>query len=440
MTAKSGIVTDDAIRTMVKLEAPLTDIKDDGADWQLGPLHVSHREASGGMGWRQRFHPATRLRKQWFSLPDGSRGWAVIYRWEDRGPDGAPVEYAVGWVQPERETDVDRWIAFLNDEIQKRVAQPSVSDAQPTAPAAAPSRDPGALFRLLGLPVPAADSIDGFIDAVKQWGEIGKPVDLRTTSGTKASPLARTVFGWTRGAAQEIQWLAEDIPREVAVAENGPASGRVHYLASQALTVAFAAPDIAADLLRPLVPIVERAIVEENAHLEAGTVNLVLVSLLDLANAMECVGCALSRSAWETMRDWLPRIKVERDAEDASDYWTVAFAALALDQRFTYSRAAAVDPRGMIEFTPRQTFEFNMQALLRHLAGALEHRATLDQVWPAWEDVLWNFPSMNQAMNIDDGTLLWIARTIFHRLRGAPLRDVAQHLHDSAWALAGTRS
>ena len=79
-----------------------------------------------------------------------------------------------------------------------------------------------------------------------------------------------------------------------------------------------------------------------------------------------------------------------------------------------------------------------MQGLLIHLAGAVENRASFEDVRPAWEDFLrslWNLINANSA---DDGTVLWIARTVFHRIAGEPLGAVARCLHQSAWQLADT--
>ena len=82
-------------------------------------------------------------------------------------------------------------------------------------------------------------------------------------------------------------------------------------------------------------------------------------------------------------------------------------------------------------------FQFNLQGLLAYLAGAVEYGAAEVDVIPAWEDLLTSYPTLRDAKSIDQGTLLWIARTVFHRIGGHPVGEVAQRLHDSAWRLAG---
>ena len=88
-------------------------------------------------------------------------------------------------------------------------------------------------------------------------------------------------------------------------------------------------------------------------------------------------------------------------------------------------------------FTAGQVFQFNLQALLRHLAGAVDQHAPIADVLPAWADLLQNYAAMRSANSIDAGTLLWIARVVFHRIGGFPVGEVAQRVHDSAWTLAG---
>ncbi|MBE7453362.1 MAG: hypothetical protein HS111_32200 [Kofleriaceae bacterium] len=90
-----------------------------------------------------------------------------------------------------------------------------------------------------------------------------------------------------------------------------------------------------------------------------------------------------------------------------------------------------------VEHCPNRAAPFDLQGLLAYLAGAVENGAAEADVMPAWEDLLGSYPFLRDAKSIDQGTLLWIARTVFHRIGGHPLGEVAQRLHDSAWRLAG---
>jgi hypothetical protein len=73
--------------------------------------------------------PEPRFYKQFFDV-DGTRGFAAIFRAVDPPPSPTySAEYFVGWVPPEREGELDIWIAFLNKEIANRLATASLGDA-----------------------------------------------------------------------------------------------------------------------------------------------------------------------------------------------------------------------------------------------------------------------------------------------------------------------
>jgi hypothetical protein len=157
-----------------------------------------------------------------------------------------------------------------------------------------------------------------------------------------------------------------------------------------------------------------------------------VVDLLDLANVIECTHQARPAATRNTLRSWLPRIAVSRDDERTASYWSVGYAALALGDQATVARFAPARP-----FTAGATFEFNQQGLLAHLAAAVASRAKLADVMPAWQDLLASFGPLRQSNSADGGTLLWIARCVFHLVGGAPVETVTRRLHDELWSAAG---
>jgi len=119
-------MTEMRIRTWVILDQPLERIEEAETVWRLGHCQVSKLTDSGGSGWTPRFGEEACFRREWFDFPDlGRRGWAIILlvTMSREGEDRVPVEQIAGWVPPEREAQADQWIAFLNLQIVKRLAE-----------------------------------------------------------------------------------------------------------------------------------------------------------------------------------------------------------------------------------------------------------------------------------------------------------------------------
>jgi hypothetical protein len=198
------------------------------------------------------------------------------------------------------------------------------------------------------------------------------------------------------------------------------------------VAAAIAAPDTLAKVASSLAQLIDRSAaaeaVKHRERMPAGT-----STLLDLSNAVECVGGVLSGATVATFRSWLPIIKVDRDDEFQHWYWNVGFAALALDEQITYRRFAGVAIDADLGFRPGALHGFNLQGVVRHLAGAVEGRAGVAAIEPAWREILTNYEIQRSAGTIHASTLLWIARIVYHRIGGRPLAAVARCLHDEVW-------
>lgn len=250
--------------------------------------------------------------------------------------------------------------------------------------------------------------------------------------------LARNIGGWCRGLDGDWNDMRR-IPAVVERARTRGASGAMFGWSRRVATPVIATPRRAAEELRPLAWVVDLAVPQEELETvqKYQRVTSALLSPLDLGNALECVGIALQPESWVTMRSWLPRVEVNRNELVAVYWWTAAFAALALDEPLRYRKAAALISEPDNPFQPGAKFQFHLQGLLRHLGAALEAGAAFEDVRVAWEGFLLCYDYMADAASVDEGTLLWIARIVFHRIGGRPLGEVAQALHDSAWTLAG---
>lgn len=109
----SARFTDDEIKIELRLRsAPLVGLKETEQEWWLGSLSLSKHAPSFRVGFGQALGRGAAFFKQWFEV-GGLRGWAIGFR--------SPGEvYFTGWVPPAREGEADRWIEFLNEEIEKR--------------------------------------------------------------------------------------------------------------------------------------------------------------------------------------------------------------------------------------------------------------------------------------------------------------------------------
>lgn len=187
--------------------------------------------------------------------------------------------------------------------------------------------------------------------------------------------------------------------------------------------------EVAADVA-PLAAVLDRGAARSAEEMVGQRIRPSLLQLLDLGNALECVGLSIADATKDIFRDWLARMELDRNTPNMDEVWSAGFAALALDERPTYRRVAACAGEATLPFTPGETFGFNLQALLGHMAAAVENKASLADVTPAWHELLGNYHLLYDTSSIRPGTLLWMARVVHHRIGGAPLGEVGQRLQD----------
>lgn len=201
---------------------------------------------------------------------------------------------------------------------------------------------------------------------------------------------------------------------------------------------ALVAPQKLAVVAPTLASIVDAVVAELASKFSTdATVTVNALGPMELGNDVECVGAPLAAATRETIIGWIPRMDVKRDAEWASWFWTTGFLALGLGDQRIYRRFTGVPHDAPIPFQPGQTFGFNLQGLAAHLAGAIETRASIEAVMPAFEEFLCNLESLHIASrSAEESTALAIARVVYHRIGGIPLAKVAEHLRDKLAALA----
>lgn len=246
--------------------------------------------------------------------------------------------------------------------------------------------------------------------------------------------LRQKLGGWQNWVSRS--W--PDVVKELTRAARSPRTGYATLVpyAADLLPAAVVQPGEVQRELPMVVAAVDRAVARSFAEMVDRPISTAFLEMLDLGNALECAGCPLADATRDVFRDWLARMQLSRDHPDMFDVWSAGFAALALDERPTYRRVAARAGEVTLPFTPGEAFGFNVQALLGHLAAAVENRAPLADVTPAWHELLGNYGLLYDTGAIRLGTLLWMARVVHHRIAGAPIGEVAQRLQDDVRQVA----
>lgn len=94
---------------------------------------------------------------------------------------------------------------------------------------------------------------------------------------------------------------------------------------------------------------------------------------------------------------------------------------------------------GPLSFSAGEAFGPNVQGVLAYLGAAIEHRAGLDAVLPAWRTLLAIAPELHDADQLRYPMLLWIARIVYHDIGGQPLGEVAERLYADVQAARSSR-
>jgi hypothetical protein len=159
--------------------------------------------------------------------------------------------------------------------------------------------------------------------------------------------------------------------------------------------------------------------------------------LLDQASSvcmMQVVGVDVGGDPLPALAPYLVRVDTNRSDEFVGHHWNRALLALILDDPRTWRPIAGFAEDDAIPFVPRRTFEFNVQGLVAHLAGAIVHRGLLEDVIDAWRDFVRCFPALVSARQANNQTLLWIGRVVFHHIGGEPLAQVGAQIHEAVAA------
>jgi hypothetical protein len=159
------------------------------------------------------------------------------------------------------------------------------------------------------------------------------------------------------------------------------------------------------------------------------------LTLAGHANLFACIG---QRDYTNFFRGRIFAVRTKRNSDFADWHHARALAGIALREKSVYRGPVGADVRldETMPFTPFERHGYNPQSFLAHLAGAVETHATIEEVWPAFEESVFNFPGREQAGEFDGSCLFWVARIVHHQIGGQPLGETAAwlHRHFNAWA------
>jgi hypothetical protein len=228
--------------------------------------------------------------------------------------------------------------------------------------------------------------------------------------------------GWTRDL-QRLKQLLPDLTTDARMIRGMSMFG--WYSAALALgpDIMKAPHDILGDALEALCR-------EMPLEMTAGE-----LTLAGHANLFACCGYP---DFTHYFNDRLRNVQTNRNGDFPEWHHAKVLAAIAFGDRALYR--GPVGSMTLLDedmpFSPRQLHGFNPQSFLGHLAAAVEARATVDDVWPAFEEFVLNFPRKEESGAFDGACLFWVARIVHHELGGRPIGQTCAwlHAHFEAWA------
>ena len=162
--------------------------------------------------------------------------------------------------------------------------------------------------------------------------------------------LSKVFGGWQNRVRRTWPDVVEELQSAAADADSNYAT-LVPY-AGELLPAVVVQPHEVRRQLPMLATSVDRVVTRAASERRDARISTAVLEMLDVGNALECVGLPLAASSHEVFRDWLGRMELTRDAAAMSEVWSAGLAALALDERPTYRRVAARAEEKTLSFTP----------------------------------------------------------------------------------------
>jgi hypothetical protein len=170
-----------------------------------------------------------------------------------------------------------------------------------------------------------------------------------------------------------------------------------------------------------VIPLVERLVDARPVTPEECAV------IADAANALECIGVAVPGARMQ-LGAWIFGLTAVEPPFPGR--LSAGFAALAIDDAI---RAAYVAPIPY-DVEGGELFPGNVHALLGYAIWIVRNKGSLAALQPALDRVAEDLDVLYSSHQLDEATLLWIARFAFHTVDKAPLGMVAARARDWLYA------
>lgn len=159
------------------------------------------------------------------------------------------------------------------------------------------------------------------------------------------------------------------------------------------------------------------------------------LTLMDHANLFACCGYP---DLTPYFHERLGEMQTDRNGRFPERHHARILAGIASRDRALYrALVGSMAPlEEALRFAAGERHGFNSQAFLAYLAAAVEVGASVGDVWPAFEELVHNFPRKEESGDFDGACLFWVARIIHHELGRRPLAQTCTwlHAHFDAWA------
>ncbi|MBK6534080.1 MAG: hypothetical protein IPF99_32265 [Deltaproteobacteria bacterium] len=239
--------------------------------------------------------------------------------------------------------------------------------------------------------------------------------------------------GFLRRSGDGYGEMLQQLPAQYA--QRG--SYAVGDVSGRAIDAVIASPSRFRDALAVAAPAVLADVAGTAAEAAHCTVSFVHLRTIDLLGAIASVGVEVPPSTFEHARAILAAILTRRQDEYPAYHFMRGFMAIGLDEPRVYRGIIAHAGEPSLPFTAGETFGPNMQGLLTHLAGAVEHGAPPEAVLPAFHDLLGDYIHLQEAKLVGSGALFWFGFVLHHRLGRRPLATFADWLHATLYRAAG---
>lgn len=220
-----------------------------------------------------------------------------------------------------------------------------------------------------------------------------------------------TLHAWEESATPIVK-LVDAVTAALASSDAGALEAAAREVARSVLVYP-------AQPVDALVPIVEAAATRATPELRLG--------VLDLVNALVCTGAKLA--ADHAMRAWLPALATV--GPPLAKRLRVGFASIA------YGELLDIAPEYVGPVYGGQVFPNDLLALLGYATALARAGGSVAALAPAWRSFGDELGPLVADGQLDEPTLLWIARALHEGFVGEPVDRVAKLAHDTLWKIPG---